>query len=214
MAAFIDYLFEITQLKKILGHSSNTTTNMSDEMLLKKLKILSKIPQGGKLCVHPDSTITIEKESGLQGVKRLLSGDNRTKTVDIIKKIIQDSCRVAQGYIDHKYMDIYLFKEKPGETAVQEHNKLVHSLELLKNELKNCKTGINTLKESTYHGDADVEAELEIILEEIDSKIEDIEQKIKRVHYRYVLKEVSDSESMNNDTRYETDSMVTNKDQD
>lgn len=198
MSNLFDWFINLSQLKKILGHTSNSSYPaeiMSDEILLKKLKILSKIPANGRLCVYPDETIALEQESSLQGAKRLLSGDNRNKTVDTIRKIIEQACVVAGICMDHKYMEIYMMKTKQNESAIQQHNQLVDRLNTLKKELRNSKNGINNLRDTTYSEDASIVSELEIIVDKIDMKIDEIEKKIYRVHDRYVKKDVSDGSS-------------------
>lgn len=187
MASLIEFL-----LKKIIGNNNSDHFEiMSDEILLKKLKILSKIPEHGRLCVYADDTISLEPETRYQSIKRTITGDNRDKTIKIIKTIIKQASNQSTVYMDHKYMDIYLVKDATTltESAVHEHNNLIDKLNMLKKEMYSSKKGIHNLKDTTYKDDASIVSELELILHEIESKIEEIESKVNRVHNRYVFKE-------------------------
>lgn len=184
MANIIDFL-----LKKIIGNNNYNIEIMSDEILLKKLKILSKIPENGRLCVYADDTISLEPDTRYQSFKRSLTGDSRDKTIKIIKTIIKQASQQSTVYMDHKYMDIYLIKNASTETAIHEHNNLIDKLNMLKKEMNSAKKGIHNLKDTTYKEDASIVSELELILHEIESKIEEIESKVDRVHNKYVFKE-------------------------
>ena len=175
----------------LFGNNSNKIEIMSDEILLKKLKILSKIPENGRLCVFADDTISLESETRYQSIKRTITGDNRERTIKTIKQIIKQASTQAVVYMDHKYMDVYLVKDlnTVTESALHEHNILIEKLNMLRKEMYSSKKGIINLKDTTYKDDACIVSELELIVHEIDSKIEEIESKVDRVHNKYVLKD-------------------------
>lgn len=180
----------LTVLKNIIWNSSKETLdNMSEDQLFKKLKIISKIPENGKLSVAPNETISVENDTNLQGLSRYISGNSRDRTIKSIKMVIKQSCNLADTLMESKWMEIYQMKREATESEVQEHERRVDKLKMLRNEMNKSKVGLGNLKDTTYKDDSGMESDLEIVLREIDAKIEEINSTLHRCHDRHVKKE-------------------------
>ena len=154
------------------------------------LKILANIPQNGRICssmrssgIIDNSTIALEQHnSTIAWLKRLFSPDSRKKAIRDIKCIIERAFSFMDGLVNSKYINIYETKNNPSES---EYDKFYEDMQNLGNfcsELKNSINGINNLKETTYKNDTSVQAEIDIIIRDINQKIIIIENKIQRIN--------------------------------
>jgi len=157
-----------------------------DEIIL-DLKILSNIQKGGKICTTTDGHIALETRSSFQGIRRLITGDSRIRTIEKINNIINSAFDKTNDIQRSKYIDIYEKNKTPMETEIQRHNEDIELLQSLANEFNSAIRGLEHLCE-TYNDDAETSSKLKIIIDKIRHKADDIEMKIERYHKTYIRK--------------------------
>ena len=155
--------------------------------LLVNLKIISKIPENGRLKRNNKAKITIlaleENNVNLFWFRRFMSGDSRKKALEDITDIIDLAFEKCDDILNSKYFnEPTIIKEELSKSirfAMKkidaEYRKNYEILELIYQELKNCTTGISNLK-TTYHDDAATIAALDIILSRIKNYIKEMER--------------------------------------
>ena len=158
------------------------------KQVLLNLKILSKVPKGGRIKRDSNGNITLENDNQVQGIMRFYQGNSRDKAVEDINDVINGAFELAQNLMDSKYVSIYEFRRTPTESEVTLHEEKVEELMNLKQELINCKKGITNLKETTYKNDASIGAQLELCIHNVETKVDQISLKLDRSHFKYVLK--------------------------
>lgn len=159
---------------------------------LLNLKIISKIQKNGRIKRDNNGNITLENESQAQGFLRFYQGNSRSRAVEDINEVISQSFEIAQNLMDSKYISIYEFKREPTESEISLHEQKVEELINLKQELINSKKGITNLKETTYKDDATISSQLELVIHNIETKVDQISLKLDRSHFKYVLKDPED----------------------
>lgn len=151
--------------------------NQLIEKNLIQLKILGKIPESGKLNTS-SNTISLEKDSILQGLWRSLRLDSRKETLRVIKEIIFDTIDITKNIIQNRFLNIYILKNHDITSfEKEEFDNLFLLLKQYSLELKNVINGITHLQK-TYSNDVDFFAKLEVILDHIKYQIVQIEQKL------------------------------------
>lgn len=146
--------------------------------LIVNLRIVSKIPEGGKICTTGAGQIRIEDTKTLDGWisagKRRLTGDSRDQAVKTLMQIINDVEELSDNIIDSLKTGLDNSNhQSPG--ALNENNKKCRTLRKLSNMLKNSKRGLSNLHK-TYADDANVTARLDEVMDKIDTQFDAINQ--------------------------------------
>ena len=164
-----------------------------DEIIL-DLKILSNIQKGGKICTTTDGQIALETRESFQGLRRLITGDSRSRAVNKVNDIVNAAFDKTNDLLRSKYIDIYEKNKTPMETEIQRHDEDIECLQSLANEFNSAVRGLEHLCE-TYNNDAETSSKLKIAIDKVRHKADDIEMKIERYHKRYVLKNTNHPEN-------------------
>jgi len=161
---------------------------MNDEVILKGLKIIGRIPPGGRLCVHTNGTFVIESDNRwMTTLKRFLKGDSRVHCMDTVSKVINNAFILSQFYENHRFMDLNILKEnvfnENAEMIIIENKRLIEKLQRIQRELNGARVGIVNLRDTTYSDDAEIFVILDIIIGEIDNRVSTIENKLQKSIY-------------------------------
>jgi hypothetical protein len=148
--------------------------NILMDKLLIDLKILSKVPENGKLNTVSGNQLYMESTTFYQGIMRFMKGDSRNKTIERIEELINTSKQIAVSILQNSTMNIYEKNTTISKYEINEFNKYFEQLKCLSNELKNSQQGLKNLK-NTYDNDANITSKLEVIIENIKRLIIDIE---------------------------------------
>ena len=145
------------------------------DKLFVSLRVLSKLPEGGRICTTSTGQIKIEDTNSMGGwiatSRRRITGDSREEAVKVLMQIINDVSELSDNIID----SIRNYGE--NNTApighVNENTKKCQTLDKICTMLKSSKKGIVNLH-GTYSDDANITAKLEEIMEKMDSQHERI----------------------------------------
>lgn len=160
--------------------------NLLDSIFV-NLRIISKIPQGGRISTTSPNQVKLERGDVSTKVWRTLSGDNRNKTMTYLMGLINDIIEISDNIINSLFIsknydaNSQTFTPKiqasspPSISILQmnENSKKLYQLRKLVRELHNAKGGILNLH-STYRSDANILSSLEEIGDKIDIQIKKI----------------------------------------
>lgn len=147
--------------------------------LFVNLRVISKIPEGGRISTTGAGQIKIEDSKMLGGWittgRRRLTGDSRDESVKVLMQTINDATELSDNIIDSLRTDA-----KDGYNVslayLNENSKKCHQLQKLGDMLKRAKKGIVNLYTTTYADDANTTARLDEVLDKIDQQYETIMQ--------------------------------------
>ena len=125
-----------------------TPTRLLDEYVT-NLKVLGKVPSGGRLCVH-DGDLHIEGTTFLAPIKRWLLSDGRSNTLAVLRHLIGNSLELAHGM-----------------AAGRGDRRTDALFDSLLSELRNALLGLKNLQ-TTYAGDRTTLASLDVLCEKIE----------------------------------------------
>ena len=125
-----------------------------DELIL-ELKIISNIAKGGKL-TSENGKLKIDDRYNFQGLRRQYNGDSREKSIELLSILLN---RI------YDYIDLLIESDNK--------EKIKNNLTKFENELKNTIIGLENLK-STYQGHVETISKLDIIIDNIKTKITEI----------------------------------------
>ena len=153
------------------------------ENLLLTLKIISKIPEKGRLKRSKTGSLSLDSKSSFSGLKRFLNGDNRKKTLDDINNAVDFAIEKSNDIINTKYYEEYnddeienpVLKNKIRTEFCKQHELL----ELIQEDLKKSIPGLINLK-STYHSDATTISRLDILITKIKNHLIETDRKISK----------------------------------
>ena len=141
------------------------------DKLFVSLRVLSKLPEGGRICTTATGQIKIEDTNTFGGWiatgRRRLTGDSRDEAVKVLMQIINDVSELSDNIIDS--IRNYGNDNLAPIGHVNENTKKSQTLEKICMMLKSSKKGIVNLH-GTYTDDANVTAKLEEIMEKMDSQ--------------------------------------------
>jgi hypothetical protein len=148
--------------------------------LLVNLKIISKIPENGRI-KRCEKLIALEDSNvKLFWIKRFISGDSRKKAITDITDIISYAIEKCDDIVNSKFFEGHSkmnindsFVSKKMDIEYQKHYEI---LELIYNELKTSIIGLMNLK-TTYHDDATIVAKIDILLSRIKNHLKDLEKR-------------------------------------
>ncbi len=137
---------------------------MSLDKLLLNLKILGCVPEHGRIRRGPNGILAIEEKSLYLSIRRFLFSDGRRTTLDEIHQIVKVATEKANDLISSKYIDDDDNSMQPKHT--DEKAAVREAIHLLNTELEYSIHGVENLK-TTYHEDAPVISELDIMITKI-----------------------------------------------
>lgn len=149
-----------------------------DELLI-NLKILSKIKENGKISTK-NNRIELESNSKLQWVWRIIYGDSRMKTINFLKKIINNTIDTSNNLMNSTYFHIKKIKKSITEHEEKTHQEYFFILKEIVNELKNSIKGLVNLQQ-TYLKDAYITSNIDILITSINNQIIIIESNLKKI---------------------------------
>ena len=143
------------------------------DKLFVSLRVLSKLPEGGRICTTGTGQIKIEDTNTLGGWiatgRRRLTGDSREEAVRVLMQIINEISEISDNLID----SIRSYGGSNAPPHINVNAKKCQKLEKICTMLKSSKKGVVNLH-STYVDDANIAAKLEEIMEKMDSQHERI----------------------------------------
>lgn len=150
--------------------------------LLLNLKIISKIPENGRLKRSELNIMALEEPiTRVTWIKRYLNGDSRSRTILDITNVIDhviDKCNDilnSKYFVDHgKFNMNSSFIDNKIES---EYIKQYELLEEIYKELKESIKGLINLK-ITYYSDDTIISKIDILLSKINYYIIDLEKKV------------------------------------
>lgn len=141
-----------------------------DDKLFINLKILSKLEKNGRLSRSSDGIISLENGKFLEPLKRFVTSDSRKQTVFEVNSIINETIKVMENIVNSKYLNKFYSKS-------DEYYKNCVNLNLILNELKLARSGINNLK-FTYKSDINTVSQLDILVVKINTVVKDMSHKL------------------------------------
>lgn len=139
------------------------------------LRVISKIPEGGRICTTGAGQVKIEDTKTLGGWlstgRRRITGDSRDESVKTIMQIVNDVSELSDNIVDSLKTDNSTHSASMG--ILNENVKKCHNLQKLSVMLKNSKKGIVNLH-ATYQDDANITARIDEIMDKIDQQCETI----------------------------------------
>jgi hypothetical protein len=157
-------------------HFKKCFSNKEEKMslldnLFVNLRVISKIPENGRISTTGAGQIKIEDTKTLNGWlstgRRRLTGDSRDEAVKVLMQIINDVGELSDNIIDSLKTGAAANNNNLG--VLNENTKKCHQLQKLSIMLKNSKKGIVNLHH-TYSDDANVTARLDEVMDKIDQQ--------------------------------------------
>ncbi len=144
--------------------------------LFVNLRIISKIPENGKISTTGAGQIRIEDTKTLDGWlsagRRRITGDSRDEAVKVLMQIINDVGELSDNIIASLKTGLET-PSNQGPSLLNENAKKCHQLQKLMLMLKNSKKGLVNLHK-TYSDDANVTARLDEVMDKIDQQYDAI----------------------------------------
>jgi len=124
------------------------------------LKMISKIPEYGRICKSSDNVLNVVRPSFLSNIKRLFGGKNRKTDISDVRCAIEAAVEKNFFYLDNE-----------NEAKSKEY------IALITGELKRSVVGLVVLKGTTYSNDLKICSELELLISKIHMHIKEISVK-------------------------------------
>ena len=147
------------------------------DKLITTLRIISKIPENGKLSTVTPGQVSLEEQTIMSGIWRTMTGDSREKTMLFLTQLMNEINEVSEAVLCSKYITEY---DPENIFHMNERSKKIDQLINLSRQLQNSKKGFVNLH-STYKSDANSASKLEEIMDKIDSQILTIERSLKMI---------------------------------
>ena len=150
--------------------SAETVDNRINQVSI-NLKIIANIKEYDKLMAI-DNQIEIDHASYVQFLKRWWNGRNRKDTVLFLREFIfNDTFKIIDDTLENELRN----KQEPLHFFRESNHNILQKFLL---ELKNAITGIHNLK-ITYNADITIKSQLDVIIEEMEFRIEKIKEALK-----------------------------------
>lgn len=127
------------------------------EKTVLNLKMISKIPEYGRIYKSSDNSLVVTPYSFFSSLKRTLGRKNRKHDIQHIREAIECGIEKNFYYLDNK-----------NEAKSTEY------ISLITGELRKSVTGLVILKATTYASDLKVCSELELLISKIHIHIKEI----------------------------------------
>ena len=151
------------------------------ENLFLSLKIISKIPENGRIKRSKSGAISLETKRSGAGIRRFINGDSRKKTLDDINNIVDFAIEKSNDILNAKYYEDYNDNSIDNpviKNKIQtEYQKQYELLEMIQYDLKNSVSGLLNLK-TTYQTAATTVSRLDILITKIKNHLLENDKKI------------------------------------
>jgi hypothetical protein len=141
-----------------------------DKQLILNLKIISKIPENGRVCRSEQNIICLESNTYkiLQPFKRFFFQNSRKQAMNDISDIVYNSIERIKEITQSSYF-IEAREDESNEeyNSKTEYNKKYDVLSTLTRELRASITGLKNLK-ITYYRDTTILSQIDIIIADIE----------------------------------------------
>ena len=149
-------------------NNSQTNIEMSSEIILLNLKIISQIKENEKLNINIDQ-LSIDN-SKCQFFTRAYYGNSRENTTIMLESIINNALLSTDKILLDAVSNENIIDDKRDEILREDPSQLLHRYLL---EMSNSIKGLENLK-VTYRDDVSVKSKLDLIIEKIKTRIEKI----------------------------------------
>ena len=149
-------------------NNSETNIEMSSEIILLNLKIISQIKENEKLNINIDQ-LSIDN-SKCQFFTRAYYGNSRENTTIMLESIINNALLSTDKILLDAVSNENIIDDKKDEILREDPSQLLHRYLL---EMSNSIKGLENLK-VTYKDDVSVKSKLDLIIEKIKTRIEKI----------------------------------------
>jgi hypothetical protein len=150
------------------------------------LRVLSKIPEGGRISTTGTGQIKLEDTKSLGGWvatgRRKITGDSREETVKLLLQLVNDVTLISDNIINSLILSQTGEQQHTGIGLFNENSKKCHQLNKLCEMLKNGKKGILNLHRTTYSDDINITAKLDEILDRMNQQHERISHVLEYVN--------------------------------
>lgn len=155
-----------------------------DNMLL-NLKIISKIPENGRIKRSELGTIALDNRVTLNWLRRSINRDSRKRSIDDINSTIEFSIEKCNDIINSKYFEEHHIHRSKSHSFISrkiddEYIKQYEILETIHNELKRTLAGLINLK-TTYYEDMTSVSRIDIIISKIRNYTSELEKRIIKI---------------------------------
>ncbi len=130
--------------------------NPVDSVII-NLKLISKIPEHGKIHKNKDNVLVIEHNNFFTGIKRYFSSQNRRQNIQDIVSIVETAIEKNYYYLDLKSYD---------------------NIRMVSEELSRSVIGLNVLRTTTYSLDYNIVSIIELLISKIEAHVKDISEKL------------------------------------
>ena len=149
------------------------------DRLLEQLRIVSKIPEGGRICTSNLEPISVEDSTSYQCIKRYISGDSRQKGYVVLDNMVSAILDISNSMITSRFLntspdDVVSSYEK------SEREKRIRQLESLCTNIDSSLKGLGNLH-GTYQGDATISSKLEGLIKKLEDQATVIKEKLENV---------------------------------
>lgn len=138
--------------------------------LLVNLKIISKIPENGRLKLSKNGNVEIQEKHNLQFIQRYINGDSRKKTIENISYIVDSSIDKCNDILNSKYL------ENNNHSNYVKYNDI---LNVFHDTFKKCIFGLHNLK-ITYNTDVTSISKIDILIFKIQIFIKSLDDYFKK----------------------------------
>lgn len=143
------------------------------------LRVLSKIPEHGRISTTGNGQIKLEDTKSLGGWvasgKRTLNGDSREEMIKLLMQLIGGVTEMSDNIINSLSLSNNSAEHTIG--VFNENSKKCYQLNKLCTMLKDAKKGILNLHKTTYSDDLNITAKLDEILDRMNQQ----QQRISKV---------------------------------
>lgn len=157
--------------------------SLPDKLFI-NLKIIGKIQKNGRISRSSNGIISLENDHFYQSITRFVKSDSRKQSIFEINTIINETLECLNNIVNSKFMS-------KNYSNTDEYYKNYENINLIVNEIKKAKLGIENLK-FTYTSDANITCQLDILIIKIDSSIKDM--KHKQSYFESLLPSIYQSE--------------------
>jgi len=180
------------EIRDMRGKLNDETVNYNIcEATIKELKTLSLIKKGNKLSVH-DITFIIDDNTFFSFLTRKYHGDDRSKTLNMIKKTIYTMKEYIQLFSESIYLNKIKLSDDSNIDAIKnfdiESGKRLEKIASYMLFLHDANCGINNLL-GTYNDDFAFCKEIETIHKDINKMLSEINGKLHAIYGNFIMNE-------------------------
>lgn len=143
--------------------------------LLVDLKVIGRIEENGRVSTTGRHSITLESDSALQALWRMLYGDSRERAVETITQVVSGVIDISASLLESPHL--LDSDEERSDYAAQTREKLVLALHNTSKDMHAAMRGISNLSR-TYQADPVMTAKLEQLIGDIEHHVQKIDQRL------------------------------------